>query len=225
MIKIQRTKWMIHILIASMVAIGGLAGCRFIPSRRAALPVAVPQEPACSTPANVLVSRYYRQLKPRRIVIVTPVSRTNRLQEQTMFAKSLAESLRQAGFADAVLAPPCSCDTHSIRKGKFNLQQLVDLSTQYSADGVLYCDVVSLSAYAPLQASVSMTLVDARESIAIMAVDGNWDLRNGQTQNAYRKYLSRVPENSDFESGVKFQSPMEFLNFVSVDIANFMRQQ
>jgi hypothetical protein len=147
------------------------------------------------------------------------------MPEQSTFADALAQSFRQVGFADAVLAPSCRCDTEAIRKGTFDLQQLVDLSQDYSADAVLYCDVVSFSSYSPLQASVSMTLVDASESIAIMAIDGNWDLRNASTQNAYMNYLYGNPTDSDFQRGIKYQSPSEFLHYVSLDLARFMNAQ
>lgn len=210
------------LLVMVMVAI---SGCRFIQDRN---PTRTPIIPRCTTsrsPANILVSQYYHQLKPRRIVIAVPVNRGHSLPEQSTFAKSLANSFRQVGFVDAVVAPSCSCDMEAIRRGKFDLQQLVDLSQRYSADAVLYCDVASFSSYAPLQASVSMTLVDARESIAIMAVDGNWDLRDLETQNAYMNFLSRNPTDSDFQRGIKFQSPTEFLHFISLDVATFMKKQ
>ena len=213
-------------LCLSSIAIAcTLSGCRFLPSHQSSVVPAPLPHVEFLTPANVLVSQYYQQLKPRRIVIVTPVSRSHPLPEQHNFAKALADSLRGSGFSDAVLAPSCDCDTLEIRKGKFDLQQLVDLSADYSADAVLYCDVVSFSAYSPLQISVSMTLVDARESIAIMAIDGNWDLRDLETQNAYLNYLSQDPVDTEFQRGIKFQSPSEFMDFVSIDLANFMSEQ
>ena len=205
-------------------AVMSVAGCRFVPRRAAVKPM--PIETRCvETPANVLVSQYYQQLKPRRIVIATPTSRTHLLPEQRIFALALADSFRQVGFAESVVSPPTSCDTQTIRKGKLDLQQLVDLSHEYSADAVLYCDVVSFSSYAPLQASVSMTLVDARESIAILALDGSWDLREMQTQNAYMNFLASNPAENEFQSGIKYQSPTEFLKFVSMDAAKFMSNQ
>lgn len=213
------------LVILSAASLSGLAGCHFRQSRQTPVCTTVPLECQYSTPANVLVSQYYDQLKPHRVVIATPASENHLLPEQKKFALALANSLRQVGFSDAVVSPSCACDTQAIRKGKFDLQQLVDLSNEYSADAVLYCDVVSFSAYSPLQVSVSMTLVDAGESIAIMAIDGNWDLRDLQTQNSYLNYLSSNPLDSEFQSGVRFQSPTEFLNFVAVDAAKFMRDQ
>lgn len=201
-------------------------GCRRFQERRAGtVAPPIPASPNYGTPANILISQYFHQLKPRRIVIVAPVSQTRLMPEQSTFADSLAQSFRQVGFAEAVLAPACECDTAAIRKGKFDMQQLVDLSQNYSADAVLYCDVVSFSSYSPLQASVSMTLVDASESIAIMAIDGNWDLRNSETQSSYMNYLYSNSADSDFQRGIKFQSPSEFLNFVSLDVARFMNAQ
>lgn len=221
----MKAAYILVALLATITMIGAL-GCRFAPKCRDSAQTVVPvQQPAYKTPANLLVSQYFHQLKPRRIVIATPVSRTHLLPEQTAFANALAESFRYVGFAEAVVCPSCACDTQAIRKGKFDLQQLVDLSNDYSADAVLYCDVVSFSSYDPLQASVSMTLVDASEAIAIMAIDGNWDLRDVETQNAYLRYLSRTSSDSEFQKGIKFQSPSEFLNFVSLDIARFMNDQ
>ncbi len=213
---------MVALLLCTSVS---LMGCRRFQQRCDTVETAIPVQPTYGTPANILISQYFHQLKPRRIVIVTPVSRTHLLPEQHRFADSLAQSLRHVGFAEAVLAPSCKCDTEAIRKGKFDLQQLVDLSQDYSADAVLYCDVVSFSSYSPLQASISMTLVDAGESIAIMAIDGNWDLRNAETQNSYMNFLGANPTDTDFQRGIKFQSPSEFLHFVSIDVARFMSDQ
>jgi hypothetical protein len=221
----------ILIVVACSFVVGSATGCRFLPSRRASVS-SQPQQyqyqhhrRIAPAPADVLVSQYYQQLKPRRIVIAIPTSRTHLLPEQKTFALALADSLRRCGFADAVVAPPCACDSQAIRKGKFDLQQLVDLSSTFSGDAVLYCDVVSFSAYEPLEVAISMRLVDARESIAIMAVDGHWDLRDAQTQSSYLNYLSSNPTDNDFQAGIKFQSPTEFLNFVSADVAKLMLAQ
>jgi hypothetical protein len=207
----------------SMILTGSV-GCRFFGSQPE------PSQPAMvehqvHKPTNVLVSRHFSRFKPRRIVIVSPTSHSSVLPEQQEFSRALADSLSRAGFSHAVIAYPRKCDFDSVHRGKINMQQLVDLSNEYSADSILYSNITSFSPYSPLHASASLTLVDASESVVLMAIDGNWDLRRPEVRDSYQNFLASQGGYRDFEASTRYQSPTEFLRFITDDLAEFIGSQ
>lgn len=174
------------------------------------------------TPANAFVSTHYGKLKPRRVVIISPNNRMQLFPEQTKFAEALSFALKKKGVMETVVGKPCACDIHSIQAGRFSEDQLVQLAERYNADAVLYCDVVDFSAYAPLSASISLSLIDARESVVLLSTDGAWDLRNPDDANQFRMLLSQYGDEA--EIAMRFDSPSEFMTFIGILTADFISQ-
>ena len=172
------------------------------------------------SPANAFVSDLYAKLKPRRAVIVTPHNRNALFPEQTRFAEALAVALRRKGVMEAVVAAPTKCSINAIQSGRFDERQLVRVAAEYNADAVLYCDVTNFSAYAPLSASVSLSLVDARESVVLLSTDGGWDLRSPDDAHQFRSLLIQSGDQAEVE--MKFNSPSEFMTFIGLLTADFI---
>ena len=187
-------------------------------------PVCVEYEYPTYTPSNYFVSSYYDQLRPRRVVIVTPQSRSSAFRDQEKFAEEFAVQLRNAGIVDAVYTgTDHACNINAIRQGQFDEYQLVRLSQLYNADAVIYCDVVSMTPYAPLNASVSLAMVDARESVLLLAVDGNWDVRDPAVARPFKKFTCRSTRQDNFDSELRLQSPTEFLSFIAAELSQFIQ--
>ena len=172
------------------------------------------------SPANAFVSVHYAKLKPRRVVIVTPHNRTSLFPEQTRFAEAFAAALRRKGVVEAVIAAPTTCSINAIQSGRFDEEQLVQVAAQYNADAVLYCEVTDFCAYAPLSASVSLSLVDARESVVLLSTDGSWDLRSPDDAYQFRSLLIQSGDQAEVE--MKFNSPSEFTTFIGLLTADFI---
>lgn len=198
-----------------------MTGCQSFRDRRAAKQVA-PEVIRDPTPSSAFVSPLYRQLRPHRVAIVTPANRMQEFHEQDQFAESLAVALREHGVFEAVVGAEVRCNLNAIQSGHFDEQQLVNLAAMYNADAILYCDVISMSAYDPLQASVALSIVDARESVVLFCSDGNWNMRDPNTKNAFRNFLQSG--GYDYATESRLESPSDFMEYVADSTAKFIGQ-
>lgn len=221
LLAIERYELRIVIFFCTIAILIVFVGCQFVSENESHLPAPVVTE--LRSPANVLVSRYYHSFRPKRIVIVVN-EHGSHAREQKDFAHFLANSLIATGCVDAVVASSTDCNLKHIRQGRFDLQQLVDLSWEYSADAVMYCDLADYSPYPALRASVSLTVVDAHESVALLAMNGVWDLRENSTRFNFTSFLAQGA-NDGFHLRAMENSPTEFLNYVASDIGNCIAHQ
>lgn len=198
-----------------------MTGCQPFRNRRLAkeTPLIEMRDP---TPSSAFVSPLYRQLRPHRIAIVTPANRMQEFHEQDQFAESLAVALREHGVFEAVVGSEVRCNLNAIQSGRFDEQQLVNLAAMYNADAILYCDVITMSAYDPLQASVALSIIDARESVVLFCSDGNWNLRDPNTKNAFRNFLQFG--GYDYATESRLESPSEFVEYIADSTAKFVSQ-
>ena len=137
-----------------------------------------------------LISHHCSVLRPRRIVIVAPHNRQDRLMEQDLFARALAKHLRSGQQFDVVVSPDPLCrNSLPMHRGTFNENQLIRLSQRYRADTVLYVELNDVVAYKPMQLSVSHVLVHAAESVALVSASSTIRLDNPHTE---AEFLNRV---------------------------------
>lgn len=176
-----------------------------------------------TTPSNVFVSRFYNEFRPSRIVIVMPQSRSQQFRDQDKFAEALANQLRSAGIVDSVVVGESNTNRYTGMYARYDERELVDLSQFYNADAVLYCDLTSVSAFAPMHLGVSLTMVDARESVVLMAMNSMWDLRERRTANSFRQHTIRSNSHNGISVDVMYQSPVEFFNFAAWEISQYLK--
>jgi len=67
------------------------------------------------------ISRHIASLKPRRLVIVTPDNRQDRLHEHDSFSQAIATYLRDTGEFEVIVAREKICENKiPMRSGTFN---------------------------------------------------------------------------------------------------------
>ncbi|MEM7454618.1 MAG: hypothetical protein AAF456_09740 [Planctomycetota bacterium] len=178
---------------------------------------------AVNAPTNVFLSPRYSEMRPSRIAIVLPQNRLGNFLEQDVFARQLATELSTAGIADTVVASgPTTCRSNTIERGVVDAYELTEVARMTSADAVLYIDVTSVSPYAPLSASVSMALVDTRESVVLMTINNRWSLDDPATSRSYRLHQCRRNEQDGFASDIYSHSPTSFLEFTAADLTRYL---
>jgi hypothetical protein len=165
------------------------------------------------------ISRYVASIKPRRLVIVTPDNRQDRLHEHDSFSQSLAAYLRDTGQFEVIVAREKVCENKvPMRSGTFNEHDLLNYSRLYRADSILYLDITSMSGYEPMRMNMSFALISIREAIALVSGSLNVDLRS---PFVYQEYANRTIQSSDDHSIDTHQnSPTRFLDFGAFKTAN-----
>ncbi|MGB7345729.1 MAG: hypothetical protein WBD20_16050 [Pirellulaceae bacterium] len=171
-------------------------------------------------PSTHLVSRHCDVLRPQRIVIVTTQDRQDRLKEQQAFVQSLAHHLGRGRKFDVIVSrDPMCCDRLPMRQGTFDELQLLQISQKYRADCVLYCNLESMSAYAPMQAEMSMLLVNVAESIALVSAKCNYDMRDVDTKQEYLDYVQQPSSDAESALNVSDHTPSQFIDFAAYHFA------
>ena len=198
------------------------SGCKPFLCIRRNRPVVVAPALPDPTPSNAFVSQLYSRLRPHRVVIVTPSNRMHEFHEQDEFALALVAGLRKHGVFEAVAGAEVPCNLNAIQSGNFDEQQLVNLANQYNVDAVIYCDVSQFSAYDPLQASVALSIVDARESVVLFCSDGVWNTREPETRSGFEMFLYQ--NGDDYSVETRLDSPSEFMSYVADSTARFIGQ-
>ena len=81
-------------------------------------------------------------------------------------AESIGRKLAELGTFQIVAAQiDGSFDMNQFTSGEFSERQLYDLSSQYRADGILFCETTEFSPYEPMGVGCSLTLFDTRELV------------------------------------------------------------
>ena len=206
-------------VILSLLIFAMVAGCQLVPRK-----TQVYRLPRQFVPTNYFLSAHYNQLRPRRVVVVSRQSQDATFRGRDVLAEALSVQLRNAGVVEAIVGgTEVQYEINAVRMGRFDEHELVRLSQKYRADAVLYCDLVSMSAYPPLNASVHFVMVDARESIVLLALDASWDTRDPAVTQAFKSYTCKGTGQDDFSSDIYDKSPTEFLNFVAMESAQFVK--
>lgn len=158
------------------------------------------------------ISRHIASLKPRRLVIVTPDNRQDRLHEHDSFSLALATYLRDTGEFEVIVAREKICENKvPMRSGTFNERDLLKYSRLYRADSILYLDITNMSGYEPMRMNMSFALVSIREAIALVSGTLNVDLRSSLV---YQEYTNRTIQSSDHHSiDTHPHTPTRFLDF------------
>lgn len=163
-------------------------------------------------PDGFRYSAYCGRLAPQRVVIVTCANRLDRLKEQDLFAESLANSL--VGHVDVILSHRYACDrTNPLRSGRYDERELLELSEEFNADAVLYCDVEKLHSYTPMKMQVSLVLVHVGEAVALVAGTESIDLTRANAQAEYQAFSTPASKNTVLD--VRQHSPREFIRYCS----------
>ncbi len=195
-----------------------LAGCHLLQR-----PQIIHEYPT-GQPVDYYVSPWFYRQPLSRVVLVVPEIRDNSYEIQTRFAQSVADSLAQQGIFDIVLGRGnCNVALQSIRNGTFDSAQMLEIARRDNADGILFCEVNSFSAYEPMSLGCSLTLVDVRESIVTLHAGGNWDTTQENVLAKFKQHVCRIHECKQYAAGIYLKSPSEFFDFVSDDLAGYVR--
>ncbi|MEO1526922.1 MAG: hypothetical protein AAFX06_15905 [Planctomycetota bacterium] len=176
--------------------------------------------PASET--QLRVSRYARDLVPRRVLIVTGKNHQDRLPEQTMFAESLADHLRRSSFP-VIVSRDCICEHHSpLRLGKFDEREVLRLAKQHQADTILYAEVPSIDGYAPMRVQGSVLMVNAGEAISVLSVISTVDLKRISAKTHYLAF-ARQGQEASFEETF-LHEPATLINFTAREVCRALMQ-
>lgn len=211
-------RWMLlpgSIVLLMMV----LVGCQVLQQPE----TVVVEEYLTEQPSDVFISRHYHQLQPRRIILTIPRNWENDYEVNARFVDALRRHLARLGIFDVVLnTGVCDVSIQSIKRGTFNERKLWEITKQYNADGIMICEVFSFSAYEPLKLGCSLTFVDTRESIVTLFTSGFWDTTKPNVFNKFRQHVCRTHQCKHYAAGMYLRSPAEFIDFVSLDLAEFL---
>ena len=139
----------------------------------------IPQQP-------MRISPLAQQLRPDRVLIVTPLDRQDRLKEQVALMRRLATKLRAKSGFDVIEASERVCEeTFPIRTGQFDERKLVQLGRKYLVDTVMYCNIESIDAYCPMRLEIQFLLVNVNQSVSIVSGSQRFDLSDKTTESFF----------------------------------------
>ena len=76
-----------------------------------------------------------------------------------------------------------------------------------------------------MQASVTAAIVDANESIVVLAVDGNWDIADPEIRQAYECFVDQRVNDVPYSSReIYLQSPKNLFEFIANQVTAVMRE-
>ena len=174
----------------------------------------------CEPPALIqppTVQHFSRQAKiPIRRVLLLPTSSGSfdNTDIARILNQHLAQSLRQTGKFEVVTLLPGelgSCDNRVVKSGRYRESELAQLRNRYSVDAVVFSMLNQCHEYAPQRASLSVHLVDTRESIVVSSVNGSWDLRRNADSRRFEKFQS-YHEQQGYPASLSRQSPFRICN-------------
>ncbi len=135
------------------------------------------------------------QLRPNRVLIITPLDRKDRLKEQIELKRQLASALRAKSGFDVIEASQRVCEaTYPIRTGQFDERKLVKLGQEYLVDTVLYCNVESIDAYCPMQLEIQYLLINVEQSVSVVSGSQRFHLGADVTEQFFFKAMNADPE-------------------------------
>ena len=153
-----------------------------------------------------------------------PRMRNNSYEVQTKFADAIHRQLNEKGIFEVILKTGyCDVELESIRRGTFDERHLLDIAREFSADGIMFCEVSSFSAYEPLQLGCSLTFVDMRESVVTLHTNGFWNTNDANVSKKFLQDVCRIHHCQQYAANVYLRSPTEFMSFVARDLAEFLQ--
>ncbi|MEM8736437.1 MAG: hypothetical protein AAGG44_19565 [Planctomycetota bacterium] len=158
------------------------------------------------------ISPHLWTLAPKRLLIVTPQCRQDRLREHDTYARSLASYLRANGRFDVVVSQEYICENKiPMRSGRFDERDLLRYAQRYNVDTVLFCELPQLSAYEPMNLNATFAIVSIEEAIALVSGSGYFDLRHPAI---YQDYANFSMQTSDMHSPATHpHSPSRFIDY------------
>ena len=140
-----------------------------------------------------------------------------RFKEQRAFARNLARHLNHCNIFEAIVASKQVCsDDLPMQTGFFDEHKLLDYREQYGVDCVLYCEMNPFVAnHTELRAQPQIVLIHIPESIALVEITNEFDVRDSVTRSLYAKFRKgRGERNSNIAS-----SPSVFVDFTAQRMA------
>lgn len=175
-------------------------------------------------PVEFYLSHEFSRLRPSRIVLMIPKMRNNSYEVQTKFARALHRQLNEKGVFEVILKTGfCDVELEAIRNGTFDERYLLDLAREHTADGIMFCEVSSFSAYEPLQLGCALTFVDMRESIVTLHTNGFWNTNETHVAKKFLQDVCRIHQCKQYAANVYLRSPTEFMDFVARDLTEFLQ--
>lgn len=166
-------------------------------------------------------SKHCETFRPRRVVIVTPRNRQDRLLDQDLFGQSLATHLSAIGLFDTVVSQEHICEEFlPQRKGVFDERRVLEYAKEHHADAILFCDVNIISGYAPMHIRPSVVLVHASQCVALL--DARMSLSTSDTivHQQYAQYVSA--HCRDARTELYRHTPRFFIDFGAKQIADLI---
>ncbi|MCA9140197.1 MAG: hypothetical protein KDB00_25670 [Planctomycetales bacterium] len=143
----------------------------------------------------IRVSPLAQQLRPNRVLVITPLDRQDRLKEQVTLMRQLATELRGKSGFDVIECSQRACeDMFPIRTGQFDERKLVSLGRQYMADTILYCNIESIDAYSPMRLEIQYLLVNIDQSVSVASGSQRFDLADEAVRHWFYKSMNADPE-------------------------------
>ena len=175
-------------------------------------------------PVDYYLSPEFPRLRPSRIVLMIPKMRNNSYEVQTKFADALHRQLNEKGVFEVILKTGyCDIELDSIRRGTFDERHLLNITREFTADGIMFCEVSSFSAYEPLQLGCSLTFVDMRESIVTLHTNGFWNTNETHVAKKFLQDVCKIHRCKQYAANVYLRSPTEFMDFVARDLTEFLQ--
>lgn len=161
---------------------------------------------ACgSTPPQRLVN-YYRSgetiERARRILVLPlrPDGQTPPVAVDDIQATMLSE-LTKLGLYDLVTIPPSEVppiEGEAIRqRGTFAVDELIELTKRYRADGVLLASVTDYRPYPPLRLGVRAELISTKTGMVRWSADALFDANDRATRRSLTAYHDRNVASTD----------------------------
>ncbi|MFT7630616.1 MAG: hypothetical protein ACI87E_001623 [Mariniblastus sp.] len=216
------------LLIMAVVVLTSMPGCQFVNTVTSVLPCkfpwqsTTPQVPAFHPPTfSSYVSPLFTSNRIRRIVLIESGERSGSYGETDRMINELANEFRSSGLFDAV-APANErilTPMDSIMQGRFNEGEIARIARKYNADAVALVRVNELRAHAPMRASLTMAMIDSRETVVAYAIDGVWDTSHEPTLNNFKEYIGSQGPTIPGPTGVLIQSPRVLMEFSAQEIS------
>ncbi len=169
----------------------------------------------------------FQQFPPRKIVVLNSQPGRSSSELPHQFAENLSAEFKAKGLFDVVVPHTMECNTtiDEIAQGRFDERELVEIATFYNADAILIFRINEFKYYPPMQANITVGILDAREAVLGFAADGFWDLSEPETYQNFSDYLNYRRGGQDASHlRVQQQSPSSFSSYVAMQIAEAVAQ-
>lgn len=163
---------------------------------------------------------------PQRVLLATTHCLVQPLELQQQFVDQLSQALREAQLFEVVSDHQmhgCRCDLDAILHGQFEERHLLELTGRYNCDALLLARVNQFDFNWPMKTAVTLVMLDRAEAVALMGLDGAWDLGSPDLARFYTAFVADQNQLVPHQfQGVHRQSPRQFQRFVAWQIARLM---